>query len=172
MTTTPFDDPTAYDRRWTRRSREHVHRLAQRDPLLFVADHITVRDRAAGLVAVQADLGLDLPPVMILIADGPLEPDDDACLNLLAGVVERIDREYRRGPAVDTDEHEYETCIHALGLVTHRTGRPVVSDGDRAWARALDAVARWCDFEPVGVLTRTESGALVRVPPTPRKLND
>ena len=75
----------------------------------------------------------------------PAEPTDDACLGLLCGVVERIGS----GRTV------------ALGLVHHRRGRAHVTDLDRRWRHALEAACTYYGIAPIGVLTRTESGALL-----------
>lgn len=142
-----YDDPHAYHRRWERLDPDAVHRAAERDPLLFVADHVSVADRRAGSVAVHVRThgGASM---MILIADGPAEPTDEECVGCLAIVVERIGCD----------------AVDALGLVHHRRGRTHIVDLDRRWQQALGDVCHYYDIEQVGVLARTESGAIVRPP--------
>lgn len=159
-----FDDPHAYARRWGHKTREQVSQLSQADPLLFLADHISVTDRRVGALAFMVDLGMDRPPTMILVKDGPEDPDVDECLTMLINVVQRADSEFGPG-ALDVDRGE--THVQRLGVVAHRTGAPSIQQRDRAWAQALDGAARWFDLEPVGVVVRTATGAIVRVPPTP-----
>ena len=159
-----FDDPHAYARRWEHKTPEQVSALSQADPLLFLADHIAVTDRRVGTAAFMVDLGPDRPPTMILMHDGPEDPDIDECLTMLVNVVQRADLESGRA---DVDVEKGETSVRRLGVVAHRTGAPTVQERDRAWAQALDGAARWFDLEPVGVLVRTSKGAIVRVPPTP-----
>lgn len=70
MTTTPFDDPIAFDRRWTR-VQPHARSLrAQAEPLLFIADHISIYDRREGSVAVALTFH-DGQSTMIVVPDGP-----------------------------------------------------------------------------------------------------
>ena len=146
MTSRPaYDDPHAYHRRWERLDPEAVHRAAESDPLLFVADHVSTADRRAGSVAVHVRRHGGAP-MMILIADGPVDPIDDDCVTRLATVVERIGKE----------------GVAALGVVHHRRGRTHVVDLDRRWQRALDDVCHYYDIDEVGVLARTESGAIIR----------
>ena len=142
-----YDDPHAYHRRWDRLDPDAVHRAAERDPLLFVADHVSTADRRAGSVAVHVRTH-EGASMMILIADGPAEPTDEECVACLATVVERIGCD----------------AVRALGVVHHRRGRPHIVDHDRRWQSALDDVCRYYAIEQVGVLARTESGAIVRPP--------
>lgn len=141
-----YDDPHAYHRRWERLDPDAVHRAAERDPLLFVADHVSTADRRAGSVAVHVRTAGGAP-MIILIADGPADPTDDDCVTCLATVVERIGHE----------------AVDELGVVYHRRGRPHIIDLDRRWQQALEDVCHYYDVEPVGVVTRTESGAIVRL---------
>ena len=142
-----FDDPLAYIRRWERAPEPEVARLADADPLLFLADHLPLADRREGTVAVHARLD-DGTPLAAIITDGPPEPSVDECRTALAMVV----------------EHAGSERVVGLGLVHHRRGRAHISSSDRRWRVALDdACARYA-IAPVGVLIRTESGALVPVP--------
>lgn len=149
MTRHDFDDPHAYHRRWERLDPDAVDRAAARDPLLFIADHVAVADRRAGSVAVHVR-SHGGAPTLILIPNGPADPTDDECLVCLATVVERV------GPEAAAE----------LGVVHHRRGRSHVLDVDRRWQQALEQVCHYYDVEPVGVLARTESGAIVRPPRT------
>jgi len=145
-----YDDPHAYYRRWERLDPEAVHRAAESDPLLFVADHVSTADRRDGSVAVHVRTHGGAP-LLILIADGPVDATDEECVACLATVVERIGKE----------------SVAELGVVHHRRGRTHLVDLDRRWQRALDDVCRYYDIDGVGVLARTESGAIVR-PTVPR----
>lgn len=89
MTTTPFDDPIAFDRRWSRFDPMAPAALADADPLMFLADHLPIADRRGGVG---------------------------------------------------------------------------ICDTDRRWALALRAVCDAFSIEPLGVMARLRSGALVRVP--------
>ena len=91
--------------------------------------------------------------ILNLIADGPVDPTDDQCVACLAAVIERIGYE----------------VVDEIGVVHHRRGRAHVVELDRRWQRALDDVCRYYDIEAVGVLVRTESGAIVR-PSAPRNV--
>lgn len=142
-----YDDPHAYHRRWDRLDPDAVHRAAERDPLLFVADHVSTADRRAGSVVVHVRTP-DGSPMMILIADGPADPTDEECITCLATIVERIGHE----------------TVDELGVVYHRRGRTHLVDLDRRWQQALGDVCHYYDIEQVGVLARTESGAIVRPP--------
>lgn len=144
-----YDDPHAYHRRWERLDPDAVERASERDPLLFIADHVSLADRRAGSVAVHVRTA-DGAPMMILIADGPADPTDDECVACLATVVERIGDE----------------AVDELGVVHHRRGRSHVVDLDRRWQKALADVCHYYGIEDAGVLARTESGAIVRPPRT------
>jgi hypothetical protein len=140
-----YDDPHAYHRRWERLDPDAVHRAAERDPLLFVADHVSIADRRAGSVAVHVRT-VGGAPLLVLIADGPADPTDEERVTCLATVVERIGNE----------------AVDELGVVYHRRGRAHIIDVDRRWQQALEDVCRYYDLAPVGVLARTESGAIIR----------
>ena len=146
MTTTPFDDPTAFDRRWANVDSRAIGKLASADPLLFIADHIQVSDRREGTVAVALRLFAGQSS-MLVVPDAPPNPSDAQCLTLLGQAIEGSPN-----PA----------C--ALGVVHHRRGSSVVSDSDRRWALALKAVSMAFDVEPLGVMARLYDGGLVRVP--------
>lgn len=146
MTTTPFDDHTGFDRRWGHPDRSRMHALADADPLLFAADHISIYDRRVGSVALCILLQRG-PSAIACIPDGPPDPADTDCLVLIGNAVMRMGEEVR-----------------AMGVVHHRVGGTHVTDLDRRWALALKAASMALDFEPIGVLARLYSGALVRVP--------
>jgi hypothetical protein len=140
-----YDDPHAYHRRWDRLHPDEVEAAAEHDPLLFVADHVSCTDRREGVLAIHA--GTDEGGRhLILIPDAIIDPDEDTCVAVLATVVERL------GP----------DRVMALGLVHHRRGRAHVVDLDRRWQDALDAVCHYYAIGAIGVLARTESGAIVR----------
>ena len=145
-----YDDPHAYHRRWDRLDPDQLHAAADRDPLLFVADHVPCTDRRDGALAIHVGTD-DGGSQVILVPDAIIDPDDGACVTLLATVVERL------GP----------DRVIALGLVHHRRGRAHIIDLDRRWQEALDAVCHYYAVGAVGVLARTESGAIVRMTSTP-----
>jgi hypothetical protein len=140
-----YDDPHAYHRRWDRLDPEAVQQAAERDPLLFIADHVPTANRRAGSVAVHVR-SHDGSSMLILIADGPADPTDEECVACLATVVARIG----------------EDRVAALGVVHHRPGRAHLVELDRRWQQALDDVCHFYEVDAVGVLVRTESGAIVR----------
>jgi hypothetical protein len=78
-------------------------------------------------------------------------PDGASLLNLIADatVVERSGCE----------------AVDEIGVVHHRRGRAHVVELDRRWQQALDDVCRYYGADAVGVLARTESGAIVRLSP-------
>jgi hypothetical protein len=143
-----YDDPHAFHRRWDRLNPDEIGAAADRDPLLFVADHVSCADRREGALALLAvtDHG---ERQIILIPDGATDPDEDTCIAVLATVVERL------GP----------DRVMALGLVHHRRGRAHVVDLDRRWQEALEDVCHYYAIGTIGVLARTESGAIVRTTP-------
>jgi hypothetical protein len=158
--TRSFDDPSAYMRRWGRLSEFELQRRAQHDPLLFAADHCPVAERQAGCLVIVA-IRTDGQPLMVVIQDAPEEPTDDDCLGVLAGCLPRL------GAAVNDAGDLYGWAgapVARLGVVTHRRGRPHITAEDRRWVDALEAVCRWSGVGPLGVVTRTEAGAIVRPP--------
>lgn len=146
MTRTPFDDPTAYDRRWVKASPEAKASLSKSDPLLFLADHISVCDRRQGSVAL-ALVAQNGQSTLAIIPDGPEWPSDMECLALLGNSIEKI-----------------PGGVRSLGIVHHRRGARSIADVDRRWALALKAVCTAFDIEPLGIIARLYGGQLVRVP--------
>lgn len=146
MTTTPFDDPTAFDRRWVKANPQAKAALTEADPLLFLADHISIHDRREGSVAL-ALVPRDGQSTLAIIPDGPAQPSDMQCLALLGNSIEKI-----------------SGGVRTLGIVHHRRGSRGVADVDRRWALALKAVCMAFDIEPLGVMARLYGGELVRVP--------
>lgn len=142
-----FDDPLAYIRRWARQSDTEVSRLADEQPLLFLADHVALADRREGTVAIHARLD-DGSPLAAIITGGPPDPSPYECVAALGMVVENT------GPS----------RVMSMGLVHHRRGRPHLCDTDRRWRQALEDTCAFYAIAPVGVLIRTESGALLPVP--------
>jgi hypothetical protein len=157
---TRYDDPHAYDRRWSRLSRAEVAERSDADPLLFVADHIGTADRDDGVVAVHAEMA-DGSRVMVIVAAGPDAPTADQCRSAVLGIIARLSEDYG-----DPDDETGIVPLLSLGLVVHRRGRAHLTPLDRCWASALVAGCAYWDVEPLGVLVRTESGALYR-PPLP-----
>ena len=146
MTRTPFDDPIAFDRRWVKANPEAKAALTEADPLLFLADHISIYDRREGSVAL-AITSRNGQSTLAVIPDGPPQPSDMECLALLGNAIERI-----------------PGGVRTFGIVHHRRGSRVVADVDRRWALALKAVCTAFDIEGLGVMARLYGGELVRVP--------
>jgi hypothetical protein len=146
MTSTPFDDPNAFDRNWLKADPQAKESLAKADPLLFVADHISIYDRREGAVAL-AVTSRDGQSTLIVVPDGPAHPSDAQCLTLLGNAIERT-----------------PSGVRSLGVVHHRRGSTAVIDIDQRWALALKAVCTAFDIETLGVMARLYSGELVRVP--------
>ncbi len=166
MRNPPYDDVVAFDRRWFHCDPADADARQQAQPLLFVADHISIHDRRAGSLAVYARTADD-QPLMAVIPDALPDPSADECLRAMLGIADNVCREFGIDPEVmDLGDPPFA----ALGLVHHRRGRPHITDVDRHWAQALTDVCGWLGVEPIGVLARTESGALVPVPlPNPRE---
>ena len=161
MKRTPFDDPRAFRRRWASLSAEQLRVEASRDPLLFAADHVSIFDRHEGSVVILAELDGETPPTMIVVPGGPRDPSEEDCLGLLATVVSRI--EEAAGESTIAPDGDI-TVVRRLGVVTHRLGASMVNDIDRRWMRALGLVSVALGIEVIGVVSRTRSGAIVRVP--------
>lgn len=161
MRRTPFDDPRAFRRRWANLSAEQLRVEASRDPLLFAADHVSIFDRHEGTVVILAELDGEPHPAMIVVPGGPPDPAEEDCLGLLATVVSGI--EEAAGESTITPEGDI-TVVRRLGVVTHRLGASMINDIDRRWMRALGLVSVALGIEVIGVVARTRSGAIVRVP--------
>lgn len=154
---TRYDDPHAYNRRWARLSPAEVTERSELDPLLFVADHISTAERGDGVLAVHVEM-TDDRRLVVIVTPGPEAPIADQCRSAVVGIITRLVEEYG-----DPDDCTGMVPVLTLGLVVHRRGRPHVAPMDRCWAEALVAGCAYWDVEPLGVLVRTESGALVRV---------
>lgn len=147
MTTTPFDDPVAFDRRWPRDDAIRNAR-ADADPLLFVADHVMVADRRPGSLAFHASFGSDSPPGLIVIPDAPEELTTEQRYEFLEMVAENL---CATGP------------LEGLGLVHHRMGPASITEIDAEWFRALMTSCGKRGVLCLGVIARTYSGAIVRL---------
>ena len=145
MTPTPFDDPDRFEQRWGHISPDERHSLADADPLLFVADHMSTHDRRVGSLALCM-LPVGSPPTLAVIPDGPPLPRDEDCLMLLGNVAELMGANLR-----------------GLGVVHHRLGSTEITDVDRRWALALRASSLALGFDAIGVLARLYTGEIVRV---------
>lgn len=171
-----FDDPGAFRRRWSHLSAESLRAEALRDPLLFAADHLPIEDRREGAVVVVAELSDTPNPVIIVIPDGPPAPEEEACLGLLAGVIAQVDAAVSEADPYDAydaydaygegfdSRDEDSSAVRRIGVVPHRLGSPMINDIDRRWIRALGLICVALGIDSYGVLTRTRSGHLVRVP--------
>lgn len=113
-------------------------------------------------------------PVVIVIPDGPPAPAEETCLGVLARVIAQLDEALHEATSDDPyshDEdsmeeswHEEGTAVLRLGVVTHRLGSACVNELDRRWISALGLVSVSLGIASMGVIARTRSGALVRVP--------
>lgn len=169
-----FDDPGAFRRRWSHLSIDQLRAESLRDPLLFAADHLSIDDRHEGAVVIVAELKDTPAPVVIVIPDGPPAPEEEACLGLLAGVIAQLDAAISAADEYGDPYDAYddpdrcdgieESSVLSLGVVIHRLGSPAINDIDRRWMRALGLVSVALGIDTIGVLSRTRSGALVRVP--------
>ena len=154
-----YDDPYAYEQRWESLSPAQLGERAAADPLLFVADHISTADRGPGVVAIHAQPP-GASPVMAIVTDGPGDPSDDECLMLVVDAITRL-----RGSDIrEMPEEPMTPDGFVVGLVVHRPGTGHLVPFDHRWARALVDGCAYLGAEPVGVLARTESGVLLRVP--------
>jgi len=167
----PFDDPGAFRRRWSHLGPDELLDQSLLDPLLFAADHLPVAERREGTVVIVAEIDDTPIPVVVVLPDGPPDPAEETCLGVLSGVIAQIDDVMCDGDDVDRDDPDFDefrssedSAVRRLGVVTHRVGSPTVSDRDLRWMRALGLVSVALGIDTIGVLTRTRSGALVRVP--------
>jgi hypothetical protein len=169
-----FDDPGAFRRRWSHLSPAQLRAESLRDPLLFAADHLPVEDRREGAVIIVAEIDDAPAPVVVIIPDGPPAPEEEACLGVLSSVIAQLDAAvHEADPYDDYDDDDVyddrgfrdgESCVLRIGVVAHRLGTSAINDIDRRWMSALGLVSVALGIETIGVLTRTRSGALVRVP--------
>lgn len=167
-----FDDPGAFRRRWSHLSSAQLRAESLRDPLLFAADHLPVEDRREGTVVIVAELDDAAAPVVVVIPDGPPAPEEESCLGVLASVIAQLDAAVTEAePYPEDDEKDDDrgwfdegTAVRRIGVVAHRLGSPAINDIDRRWMRALGLVSVALGIDTIGVLMRTRSGALVRVP--------
>jgi hypothetical protein len=164
----PFDDPGAFRRRWSHLSAEQLRAESLRDPLIFAADHLPVDDRWEGTVVVVAEVDCAPAPVVIVIPDGPPAPEEEMCLGVLASVVAQLHEALGPEPLGDDDDYDdfpepETTPVLRLGVVAHRLGSTAVNDIDRRWMRALGLVSDTLGIGSLGVVSRTRSGALVRI---------
>lgn len=150
---TPFEDSTAYMRRWGRY--EPGDPVRPEDLPVFIADHIPLADRREGSIAFFTDDTGGRQQLLAIVHDGPAEPTDEDCLMQVAGYLTRV---------AGGDEAADFTDL-GFGLVLHRRGTSVVTDLDRRWRRAADGAAEALGLRVLGVLARTWSGALVTVGP-------
>lgn len=151
-----YDDPHAYRRRWSRLSPAGVARLADADPLLFVADHIALAERKDGVIAFHVELTGERQ-LVVLVTPGPTAPSVEECRSAVIGTIARLGEDYE-DPGDDTGLPP----VLALGIVVHRRGPVHVTPLDRRWSAALHAGCAYWDVESRGVLVRTESGAVIR----------
>lgn len=165
-----FDDPGAFRRRWSHLSAAELRAESLRDPLLFAADHLPVEDRHEGTVIIVAEIEDAPAPVVVVIPDGPPAPEEEACLGVLASVIAQLDAAVNDADPYDEGDDFYwghgdeQTAVRRLGVVAHRLGSSAINDIDRRWMRALGLVSVALGIDTLGVVTRTRSGSLVRVP--------
>ena len=170
-----FDDPGAFRRRWSHLSPAQLRDEALRDPLLFAADHLPIEDRREGTVIIVAEIDDAPAPVVVVIPDGPPAPEEESCLGVLSTVIAQLDAAVSEADPYDDDDNDdygddgYRaegSAVRRIGVVAHRLGTPAIHDIDRRWMRALGLVAVALGIDSIGVLARTRSGAVVRVPET------
>lgn len=169
-----FDDPGAFRRRWSHLSPTQLRGEALRDPLLFAADHLPIEDRREGTVIIVAEIDDAPAPVVVVIPDGPPAPEEESCLGVLSAVIAQLDAAVSEADPYDDagfdDDYEDDgyrdtgSAVLRIGVVAHRLGSPAINDIDRRWMRALGLVSVALGIDTIGVLTRTRSGAVVRVP--------
>lgn len=170
-----FDDPGAFRRRWSHLSPAQLRDESMRDPLLFAADHLPIEDRREGTVIIVAEIDDAPAPVVVVIPDGPPAPEEEACLGVLASVISQLDAAVSDADPYYDDRYDEDgfdddgyrdepSAVRGIGVVAHRLGSPAINDIDRRWMRALGLVSVALGIDTIGVLTRTRSGAVVRVP--------
>jgi hypothetical protein len=150
----PYEDAVAAERRWGRLDPQDLERGWRADPLHFIADHVCVSDRREGAVALFMDFGVGAEPLLAVIPDAPANPTDDDCIRLLSGFVAEVE---------DRQAAQASSTLR-MGFVHHRPGPASVTPLDQQWMTWVEAVARAYEFEIVGVMARTEAGALVPIP--------
>ena len=160
----PYDDLDAFHRRWGHLDDDERRQVAEEDPLGFIADHLPSYDRAEGTVVVLLDGLPDGQRLVNVVADGPLNPEPDECRRLLETFAEAAHTlVLEEAELLDGEGLESLFLAIEMGVLVHRRGPERVTAEDRRWSEALrDVQADW-GLGSLGVLARTESGALVRV---------
>jgi len=148
---TPYDDFAAAESRWGHLPPDQLQTAADADPLRFIADNIPVNDRRQGSVVLIADLRPSQPPILVVVPDAPHEPTFEECALLIGQF------------GMYLDEIRDVGAPFGVGLVHHRLGNTAVSDLDRRWLLALETLAPEFGYTIIGVMARTEAGALVSV---------
>ena len=150
----PYEDEVGYQNRWGGLSRSATDELAHSDPLTFVADHLPHGDRREGSVVVLLEpVGFGSPLVSV-IADAPVNPSAEECYRLLWPFATAA------GQARPTDGRAM------IGVIHHRRGPAVSGVLDQRWLAAVQQAAQEAGIEVLGVLARTDSGALIPVTDT------
>jgi len=148
---TPFEDFTAYMRRWGRyQSGDPVR---PEDLPVFMADHVPLADRREGSIAFFCDGTGGRSQLFAFVHGGPAEPSAEECRVQVARYLTRV---------AAGDESVDLTGL-GFGLIVHRRGSTTVCDLDRRWRRAADDVADALGLTVLGVCARTWSGAIVAV---------
>jgi len=147
----PYDTPAAADRWWDRLTPDERSAAVDADPLRFLADHLLMSDRCEGSLALYGDFGPGTPALPLVLHDAPTDPTVDECGMTV----------WRFAEALGHLRDEAGADHVRLGMIHHRTGPSSVTDLDRRWLIALDALAPRLGYEVLGVLARTERGALV-----------
>lgn len=169
-----FDDPGAFRRRWSHLSPAQLRDAALSDPLLFAADHLPIEDRREGTVIIVAEIDDTPAPVVVVVPDGPPAPEEESCLGVLSTVIAQLDAAVGEADPYYDDRYDDDpiddgfrddgSAVRRIGVVAHRLGSPAINDIDRRWMRALGLVSVALGIDTIGVLSRTRSGAVVRVP--------
>ena len=132
-------------------SKSSKHDLSRSDPLTFVADHLPNRDRQEGSVVVLLEpVGFGAPLVQV-IADAPVNPSAEECYRLLWPFATAA------GQACPPDGRAM------IGVIHHRRGPAVSGVLDQRWLAAVRQAAQEAGIEVLGVLARTDSGALIPI---------
>lgn len=143
----PYDDGE-YESRWLLMSEAELNAAAERDPLLFVADHLPSTQRGDRRIAVLMVAPDDGQKVVATIADWP----HDWTLDEARSTLDTFAR---------TDH--VANARMSLGVIVHRRGPATITPTDLMWNDALRDVARTHGLTAIGVLTRTSSGRIVRI---------
>lgn len=147
----PYEDEDGYERRWGGLSESATKDLARSDPLTFVADHLPNQDRREGSVVVLLEPVGFGAPLLHVIADAPVNPSAEECYRLLWPFATAA------AQACPPDGRAM------IGVIHHRRGPAVPGLLDQRWLAAVRQAAEGVGIDVLGVLARTDSGALIPI---------